>query len=170
MAEQALHAYTRARRAAHRMGLRRTTGLMLYQHTLKLVGRARDYLYISYGGDTGQCLTAKPQRRQRLQVVNVPELAGREALQRQRSLLGMHAAAVISHLDEPPSPIDQLDIDTRAASIEGIVDEFLDDRGGALDDFSSRNAAGRDRIELLNTPRHAGTSPFPSSVRACCCR
>jgi hypothetical protein len=62
----------------------------------------------------------------------------------------MHTAAVISHLDETPSPIDQLDIDTPAASIEGIVDKFFDDRGGALDDFPSRNAAGRGRIEQLN--------------------
>src|SRR5437773_1940002 len=95
MAEQALHAYTRARWAADRMDLRRIAGVMLYQHTLGLVGRACDHLYIRYGGDTGQCLTAKPQRRQRLQVVNVPDLTGREALQRQRGLLGMHAAAVI---------------------------------------------------------------------------
>src|SRR6266511_3872319 len=126
MAEQALHTYTRARRAADRMDPRRPTGVRLYQHTLGLVGRARDHLDIRYGGDTGQCLTAKPQRRQRLQVVNVPDLTGREALQRQRGLLGMHAAAVIRHLDETPSPVDQLDVNTRTASIEGIVDEFLD--------------------------------------------
>src|SRR5438128_5657005 len=141
MAEQALHAYTRARWAADRLDLRRIAGVMLYQHTLGLIGRACDHLYIRYGGDTGQCLTAKPQRRQRLQVVNVPDLTGREALQRQRGLLGMHAVTVISHLDETPSPVDQRDVNTRATGIVGIVDEFLDHRGGALDDFSSRNAA-----------------------------
>src|SRR5947208_16018569 len=110
MEEQGLHYYTRAGWTADRMALRRIAGVVLYQHTLGLVGRARDHLDIRYGGDTGQCLTAKPQRRQRLQVVNVPDLTGREALQRQRRLLGMHAAAVIRHLDETPSPIDQRDV------------------------------------------------------------
>ena len=53
------------------------------------------------------------------------DLAGRESLQRQSGLLGMHAAAVISHLDETSPAIDQFDVNTRAASIEGIVEEFL---------------------------------------------
>src|SRR5712691_8446285 len=148
------------------MGLWRTTGVTQHEHALVLFYRTCGHLYISYGGDTGQCLTTKPQGRQRVQVVDMADLAGREPLQRESSLLGIHAAAVIGHLHETPPAVDQFDVNTRTASIESIVDEFLDHRGGALDDFPSSNAAGRGRIKALNARRHAGTSPFPTSVRA----
>src|SRR5262249_18503143 len=88
---------------------------------------------------------------------------------RQRGILGGHAAAVIGDLDETSPAIDQFNVNTRAASIEGIVEEFLQYRSGALDNFSSRDAARRGRIEPLNACHYAETSRFPTSVRACCC-
>src|SRR5262245_21091918 len=150
MAEQALYAYPCADRAANGVDLWRTAGMTPHQHTLGLLCGTRDNLYLGYGSDTGQRLATKPQGCQHGQVINRADLAGRKPLQRQRGILGGHAAAVIGDLDETSPAIDQFNVNTRAASIEGIVEEFLQYRSGAFDDFPSRNAARCGRIEPLN--------------------
>src|SRR5262245_7443339 len=99
----------------------------------------------------------------------MPDFAGREALQREDGLLGAHTATVIGHLNELASAVGQVDVKACAASIEGIIDQFLHHRGGALDHFPSGNATGCSWIEPLNARRHAEASPLPTSVRACCC-
>src|SRR6266851_7079547 len=155
MAEQALYAHPCADRAANGVDQRCTAGMTPHQHTLRLLCGTRDNLYLGYGSDAGQRLATKPQGRQRWQVVDRADLAGRKSLQRQRSILGGHAAAVIRDLDEASPAIDQFNVNARAASIEGIVEEFLQHRSGALDDFSSRDAARRGRIESLNACHYA---------------
>jgi hypothetical protein len=97
--------------------------------------------HLGYSSDAGQRLATKSQGRQRWQVVDRADLAGRKPLQRQSGILGMHATAVIRDLDETSPAIDQFNVNTRAPSIEGIVQEFLQYRSGALDDLPSRDAA-----------------------------
>src|SRR5437868_5289051 len=123
MAEQALHAYPRANGTANRGDLRLTTGVTAHQHTLRLVGRTRDDLYLGDRGDTGQCLTTKPQGRQYAEVVDVSYFAGCEPLQREDGLLGAHAAAVIGYLDETAPAVAQFNVNAYATGIEGIIDE-----------------------------------------------
>src|SRR5262245_2745741 len=154
MAEQALHAHPRAHGAADRGDLWHTTGVTAYQHALLLVSRTRDNLYISDCGDTGQCLTTKPQGRQPVQVINMPDFAGGEALQCEGGPLSTHTTTVIGHLDEMASAVGQVDVNACAASIEGIIDQLFHHRGGTLDHFPSGNATGRGWIESLNTRRH----------------
>src|SRR5215831_21255688 len=125
MAEQALYAYPCADWAANGVDLRRTAGLTPYQHTLGLLGGTCDNLYLGYSSDAGQRLTTKSQGHQHGQIIDRADLAGRKSLQRQRGILGGHAAAVIRDLDEASPAIDQFNVNTRAASIEGIVEEFL---------------------------------------------
>src|SRR5262245_26604735 len=141
-----------------------------YQHPLGLLCGTRDHLYLSYGSDTGQCLATKSQGCQRGQVVDRADLAGRKPLQRQSGILGAHAAAVVGDLDETSPAIDQLNVNTGAASIEGIVNEFLQHRSGTLDHFPSGHQARGGWIKLLHTRSHGETSRCPTSVRVCCCR
>src|SRR4051794_32362928 len=106
MAEQTLYTHPCAGRAADGVDLRCTAGLTPHQYTLGLLCRTRDNFYLGYGSDTGQRLATKPQGCQRRQVVDRADLAGRKPLQRQRRILGGHAAAVIGDLDETSSAID----------------------------------------------------------------
>ena len=106
MAEQALYAHPCADRAADGVDLRRIAGLTPHQHTLGLLCRTRDHLYLGYGSDTGQRLATKSQGRQRGEVVDRVDLTGRKPLQRQRGILRGHAAAVIDDLDEASPAID----------------------------------------------------------------
>jgi hypothetical protein len=64
------------------------------------------------------------------------------ALEGQAGIGDRHAAAVVDHLDAGAAGIDDDDIDGLGAGIDGILHQFLDDRGGALDDLAGGYLVG----------------------------
>jgi len=96
---------------------------------------------LGHRGDAGQGLAPKPQAGDLLQVVNIPQFGGGVASEGQFRLVGRDAAAVVRHLDEAAASLANLHADVGGAGVYGVFDEFLDHRGGALDDLAGRDLA-----------------------------
>ena len=54
------------------------------------------------------------------------------ALQRQERVVGRHATPVVDHAHERQPALLHVDLHLPSAGIEGVLDELLHDRGGAL--------------------------------------
>jgi hypothetical protein len=74
------------------------------------------------------------------------------ALDGERQLVCRHAAAVIGNRDQPAPAVLQCDIDARGACIDRVFNQFLDCRGGTLDDLARGDAVNEDRRQ--KTDRH----------------
>ena len=83
----------------------------------------------------------KPEAGDPDQLV-VVELGGGMALDRQRQLLGRHAAAVVGHGDQRAAAPRSARCDARRAGIERVLDQLLDHRGRPLD-----HLAGSDPVD-----------------------
>jgi len=66
------------------------------------------------------------------------------ARQRQGQLVAGDAAPVVAHPQQPQSALLDLDLDLPGAGVDGVLDQFLDRRGGPLDDL-----AGGDLVDEL---------------------
>ena len=70
------------------------------------------------------------------------------ALEGEESVVADHAVAVVGDADELAAAAFDLDADARGAGVEGVFEEFLDDGGGAFDDFAGgdlvRHEVGED--------------------------
>ena len=65
------------------------------------------------------------------------------AFEGEEGIVTVHTIAVIADPDEPtPGPL-HCDRDGARFSVEGVLRQFLDDRGRALDHLTSRNAVGQ---------------------------
>ena len=62
------------------------------------------------------------------------------ALDREREVGGIHAAAVIGDADQAAAAARQHHLDLARAGVERILDQFLDDRRRALDHFARGDA------------------------------
>jgi hypothetical protein len=71
-----------------------------------------------------------------LQVVEAGDLAGGVALEGQRQLVLGDAAAVVGHPDAPHAALLELHLDGRRAGVHGVLEHFLEHRGGPLDDLA----------------------------------
>jgi hypothetical protein len=100
--------------------------------------------------DRRQRLAAEAQREDALEVVEAGDLAGRVAGQRQRQLGGRDAAAVVAHADQPDAAFLEFDIDAQRTGVERVLDQFLDHRGGSLDDFAGRDLVDQRFRELAD--------------------
>jgi len=61
-----------------------------------------------------------------------------------------HAAAVVTHFDQLPPPALEDDVDRRGPGVDRVLDQLLDDRRRALDDFAGRNLideVGREALD-----------------------
>ncbi len=75
-----------------------------------------------------------------------------------------HALAVIRHAQKARAARHDFDFDFLRARVDGVFDEFLDDRGWPLDDFASRNLVDGAVIKHMNR-----THERPASCFACSC-
>ena len=57
----------------------------------------------------------------------------------QRQVLGQDAAAVIDDADQVGPALLDVDIDARAAGIDAVFEQLLDDAGGPFDDLPRRD-------------------------------
>ena len=112
------------------------------------VARARPQREVRNGGDRRQRLAAEPVRQDGGEVVGPADLARGMTLERQPRIIRVHPLAVI--LDPNLLLAAELDVDDDAAGagINGVLDEFLDDRGRSLDDLTRRDLVG----EVIGKP------------------
>ena len=67
------------------------------------------------------------------------QFAGRVTGERQSQVLGRDASAIVDDADELDAPLFDLDIDTSAARVERIFEQFLDHAGRPFDDLARRD-------------------------------
>jgi hypothetical protein len=79
-----------------------------------------------------------------LKVIKARDLAGRVAIEREQRVFAIHPDTVIDDSDSPLATRFDIDSHRSRPGVESILDQFLDDRGGPLD-----NLAGGD---LANEP------------------
>ena len=62
--------------------------------------------------------------------------------QAEQGIIPAHAAAIIGHPNQCPPARTDLDQNPGGPCVQGILDEFLDHAGRALDDFASGDLVG----------------------------
>jgi hypothetical protein len=67
------------------------------------------------------------------------------SIERKDRIIAVHADAIISHFDQRLATILDCNAYVARLSVNGILDQFLDDRSWALNDFASRDLI-RDRV------------------------
>ena len=97
------------------------------------VGRAGGDLQAGGGADRGQCLAAKAQRCDVLEILERHDLAGRVPRQRNPDLVRLDADAVIAHPDQTASAAFEFHLDAARSGIQRVLDQLLDHRCRALD-------------------------------------
>ena len=93
--------------------------------------------------DRRQRLAAEPQGGDVHQIVVVGQLRGGVALDRQGEGLGVHAVAVVGDADQAATAVVEHHVDAPGAGVDGVLDQLLDRRGGALDDLAGGDAVDR---------------------------
>ena len=89
------------------------------------------------GGNRRQCLAAKAEGCDRIELVCVPQFASGVTLETKPSILWRHTVTVIADNDAFEPTALQGDVDLRGRRIESVFDQFLGDRCWTLDDFAS---------------------------------
>ena len=133
-------------------------------------GGPRDDAQAADRADRRQRLAAKPERGDLQQIV-VGQLRGAVALDRQRQLVGSHAAAVIGDRDQRLAAILEGDLDAVGAGIDRVLDQFLDRRRRALDDLArgdavdenGRQLADRHQVAVYAMPVPGGATFSPGA-------
>ena len=130
-----------------RAGFRRR-GAGLVEHAggqlpaVLLIGGARNQPQAGDGLDAGQRLATKAEAGDRLEIIEIADLAGRVGRDRQGKLLGRHAVAVVAHGQLLDPAGDDLHLDPVGTGIEGVFHQFLDHAGRPLD-----HLAGGDLVD-----------------------
>ena len=107
-----------------------------------LFGGARFEQQARNGGDGGQRLASKSQRRDGEQILDVAQLAGGMAFEGQQRVVAQHAAAIVHDADEPPSARFHLDAQIGSAGVERVFEQFLDHRSRPFHHLSRGDLIG----------------------------
>jgi hypothetical protein len=73
-------------------------------------------------------------------------------LKGEKGVVAIHSVAVIADADKLAASRFDLDADAIGACVEGVFKEFLDDRGGAVYDFTGGNLVGHLVRKNMNAP------------------
>ncbi|OPZ28388.1 MAG: hypothetical protein BWZ02_01315 [Lentisphaerae bacterium ADurb.BinA184] len=122
----------------------------------EVVGAAGLELEMADGGDAGEGLAAEAEGVDAVDVEGGLDLAGGVGFDAEEGVVAVHAAAVVADLDEAAASLLDADGDAGGAGVDRVLDEFLDDGGGAFDDFAGRDAVGGFRWEDVDEA-HGGT-------------
>jgi hypothetical protein len=98
--------------------------------------------HLGDAADRGQGLATKAESADAEEILGAVQLAGGVAGEGQGQVFRLDAAAVVHHLDEIRAALGHLDVDAPAAGVDRILQQFLEDAGGALDDL-----AGSDLVD-----------------------
>src|SRR5260370_32917378 len=91
---------------------------------------------LSHGGDTSQSLTAKAERTNMFQVIDLGYFAGRVSCECQLEFICRDAGAVVGDTDKLQSTVRQIDANLSSPGIDAVFDEVLNHGCLALDDFT----------------------------------
>jgi hypothetical protein len=91
---------------------------------------------LSHGGDTCQGLTAKAERTNMFQVIDLGYFAGRVSCECQLEFICRDAGAVVGDTDKLQSTVRQIDANLSGPGIDAVFDEFLNHGCWALHDFT----------------------------------
>ena len=78
-------------------------------------------------------------------------------------VVGMDACTIILHADEVEATSFNLDGDTGATRIQGVLDELLDDLCRTFDDLPSGNESDGPIIKVIDPRTHVGSSKLDLS-------
>jgi hypothetical protein len=95
-------------------------------------------------GDARDRLTAESQGGDGGEISAFPDLAGGMTLKAEKGVGTIHSGAVVSDPDQAGAPTLELNGDPLGPGVDGVLDEFLDYRGGSLDHFPGSHLAGKD--------------------------
>jgi hypothetical protein len=122
---------------AHRDGRPRLAGGLLpagdtlsgrnHQSADRGLGSARSQAHFGNGRDARQRLAPKPERAQRVHILDRADLAGSMAGEGQLDLVGRDAMAIVGHADQLQTTAEQFDADVSGPSIQRVVDQLADD-------------------------------------------
>ena len=121
----------------------------------RVVGR-RDEDHLGHRADAGERLAAEAEAGDAPEVVGVAQLAGGVAGEGELELVGRDTRAVVAHLDRAQPAAAQLDRDRPRARVDGVLEQLLDDRGGALDDLARGDLLDHARVERADRPARRG--------------
>ena len=76
------------------------------------------------------------------EVVGLTDLGRSMALKGQASVGLRHTFTIVDDLNGRTSCIDHGNVDMLGAGVDSVLYEFLDDRGGALDNLTGRDLVG----------------------------
>ena len=93
-------------------------------------------------GDAWQCLAAKAECRDGIEVFDVRKLTGSVAFKGKQRVVAEHAAAVIGNADEAASSGFDLQQKFFGTRVERIFEELFHDRGWPFDNFASGDFVG----------------------------
>ena len=93
-------------------------------------------------GDAGNGFAAKAHRRDGGEVLRALNLAGGVTFEAEQGVIAAHAEAVIGHAHEAPAAGLHFDGEAARAGVEGVLNEFLDHAGRALDHFAGGDLVG----------------------------
>jgi len=94
---------------------------------------------VAHFGDRGQCLAAEPKRAHAKQIVSTADLARRMARHGEWQFVGRDAAAIVADANQIGPALPQGYVDPCAPRIEAVFQQFLDDAGRSLDNFTRGN-------------------------------
>jgi len=90
------------------------------------------------------------------QAERIAQFARSVARECQPQFVAGDARAVVGNLDRAQTAAADGDRNARCAGVEGVLDQFLDDRYGTFDDFARGDLSDRGFVEK---PDHAGSFP-----------
>jgi hypothetical protein len=137
--EQVAHFHRGAGRMRVRHDLADLAALDLQQRAVFVAVAPRRQPEATHRGHRGQRLAAEAECRDRLQVIDAGDLAGRVALHRQRQFGGVDAAAIVADPDQADAAVLQVDVDAARAGIQSVLDQLLDHGRGPFHDFAGGN-------------------------------
>ena len=154
--EQVAHFDRGAMRQAGAGDARRRATLDLDSRALqrsRLAGEQRETADRRHAGER---FAAKPVAGDGEEIVLAAQLARGVTLQAQPGILASHAAAVVADAHQASAAVLEVDLDPLRAGIEGVLDQLLHHRSGALDHLPRGDLVRERRIEQVD-PRHRHT-------------
>ncbi len=103
-----------------------------------------------HGADAGQRLAAKTETAYLLQIAQTVYLAGGVTAQGQREIVLADAATVIAHAHQAYAALLHFDFDLARARVQAVFQQFLDDRGRALNHLAGGDLAYQHLGEALD--------------------
>ena len=149
------------------------------------VAFARGQGEAAHAGDARQGFAPKAHRGDRTQILRPGDFAGRVPFQAEQRVVPAHAQAVVGDANEAASAGLDFNRQARGLGVEGILHQFLDHAGGALDDLAGGDLVGHlfgqqtDAVHLRRASDYAGlvsvfgmgrvkpkSAPPPGTLRA----